>query len=299
MSNKFRAAPVLFSVLSAIRLSAQLVTFPVINSATPSSPPSSPNAASSAPIFSGSLVTIPTKPLPADPAAAPARTGTSWASKRAADWTEKDCYQVLYNSPWASNAAPTILAALTAFERRDGGNIAAQGGGQGMQLDRLKSFNPFGGGGAQVRPGQGPESHQDKLPIRWETALPIRAAEFKTNESGAPDVDGEDYAIAVYNVSLKLASIDKDQLKDLAGELRKISVLKIEGRPEGTKEVRPSRVDVMQLGGETATVVYHFPRSIHITVADARLTFEAQVGRIAVAQYFYPPQMTYLGKLEL
>lgn len=223
-----------------------------------------------------------------------------WTGKRVAEWTDTDALQVLSDSPWAKRAAPTVLPALTAFERRDGGNEAAQGGGQGMQLDRLKdAANPFGSKGAQVRPGQGPESHIDKLPVRWETALPIRAAEFKSNEAGAPDVDGEDYAISIYDVSFKLASIDKLQMKDLDSELKKISLLKIEGRPEGTKEVRPTRVAVIQVGSGTATVVYFFPRSAHITVDDKRIVFEAQIGRLAVAQYFYPPEMQFQGKLEL
>ncbi len=223
-----------------------------------------------------------------------------WISKRAAEWTETDALQVLSDSPWAKRATPTILPAMTAFARRDGGNIAAQGGGQGMQLDRLKdAANPFGSRGAQVRPGQGPESKVEKLPIRWETALPVRAAEFKSNESGAPDVDGEDYAIAVYDVSLKIASIDSQAMKNLDSELKKISLLKIEGRPEGTKEVRPTRVAVIQLGSETVTVVYFFPRSAHLTLDDKRVEFDAQIGRVAVAQYFYPSEMQFQGKLEL
>jgi len=226
-----------------------------------------------------------------------------WAGKRAAEWTIADASQVLSNSPWAKLSAPTILPALTAFERRDGGNIGAQGGGQGMQLDRIpQALNPLGSlvsKGAQVRPGQGPETRVDKLSIRWETALPIRAAEVKANDEGVPDVDGEDYAIAIYGISFKLASIDKDQKKDLAKELKKISLLKIEGRPGKANEFRPTRVSVVELENGTAIVVYFFPRSARLTVEDKRVEFDAQVGRIAVAQYFYPPEMLFQGKLEL
>ena len=210
-----------------------------------------------------------------------------WAGKQVAEWTTTDAAQVLSNSPWAKRSTPTILPALTAFERRDGGNIGAQGGGQGMRLDRLpEALNPLGTSGAKVRPGQGPESRVAKMSIRWETALPIRTAEFKSNEAGTPEVDGEDYAIAVYDISFRLASIDKDQKKDLARELKKISVLRIEGRPEGTKEVRPTRVSVIELGGDGATVVYFFPRSAHLTQEDKRVEFDAQIGRIAVASIF-------------
>ena len=222
----------------------------------------------------------------------------AWATKRVAEWNEKDAVQVLFESPWAKMAAPTLLPALTAFERRDGGNIAAQGGGQGMQLDRLKDFSVVGAKGASPYPTRGPKTLPDKLPIRWESALPVRAAEFKNAESGVPDIDGEEYAVAVYDVSLKLASVDQKEWKDLPGELRKISTLKIEGK-EGSKEVKPSRVVVIQNGDGIATVVYFFPRSAHITADDPRIEFDAQVGRIAVAVYFYPPQMQFQGKLEL
>lgn len=220
-----------------------------------------------------------------------------WASKRAAEWTASDALQVLSDSPWAKRAVPAVLPALTAFERRDGGNIGAQGGGQGMRLDRIpEALNPLGTTRPSIRPD---EARAATLGIRWESALPIRAAEFKANETGVPDVDGEDYAVAVYDVSFKLASIDKMQKKDLGKELRKIAMLKFEGRPDSMKEIRPHRVTVIELGSDTATVVYMFPRSAHITASDKRLEFDAQIGRIAVAQYFYPPEMQFQGKLEL
>ena len=231
-------------------------------------------------------------------AAEPSDAPPAWATKRVAEWNEKDAAQVLFESPWAKMAPPTLLPGLTAFERRDGGNIGAQGGGQGMQLDRLKDFSVVGAKGASPHPTRGPKTLADKLPIRWESALPIRGAEFKSSEPGVADIDGEEYAIAVYDVSLKLANIDKYEWKDLPGELRKISTPKIEGK-DGSKEVKPSRVAVIQNGDGIATVVYFFPRSTHITADDPRIEFDAQVGRIAVAVYFYPPQMQFQGKLEL
>jgi hypothetical protein len=58
-------------------------------------------------------------------------------------------------------------------------------------------------------------------------------------------------------------------------------------------------VVAVQLGGGMANVIYFFPRSAHITAEDQRLVFEGQVGRILFAQYFYPAEMKFLGKLEL
>jgi len=59
------------------------------------------------------------------------------------------------------------------------------------------------------------------------------------------------------------------------------------------------RVAVLEMGGGMATLVYLFPRSARITVEDTRVTFSAQIGRLTLAQYFYPPQMQYQGKLAL
>ena len=179
----------------------------------------------------------------------------------------------------AKKAAPALTRLMTASQRRDGGDMAAQGGGHGG-IGLQNAGNLVGTGGAIVRPGEGPETARlPKLTIRWESALPVRAAEIKAHDPSAPELDGEDYAIAVYDVNLTAASIE---LKGLEEAVKKVAVLKIEGR----KEVRPSRVAVIELGGGMATVVYFFPRSAHITAADERLEIEGQVGRATLRTVF-------------
>jgi len=42
-----------------------------------------------------------------------------------------------------------------------------------------------------------------------------------------------------------------------------------------------------------------FPRSEAITAEDRRVEFSAVFGRLFVAQYFYPAQMQFQGRLEL
>jgi hypothetical protein len=214
----------------------------------------------------------------------------SWIGKSIAEWTRSDAAQVLNDSPWASSAMPVLLPALSPFARRDAGNMVAEGGGEGMQLDRLKDFNVVDPRGE--RPRESESAHLARMPIRWESALPIRTAQLKAPIAGAPEIDDEDYAIAVYGVSLKFSNVDE---KGFSEALKKFAALKIEGR----KELRPSRIAVLNLGDGTATVVYFFPRSARITVADKRLEFDAQIGRLAVAQYFYPPRMQLQGRLEL
>ncbi len=216
-----------------------------------------------------------------------------WISKRIPEWTDKDAYLILSDSPWAKKAAASLARLMTAAERREGGDMAAQGGGHGgIGSQNAGTLVGRGSGGAIVRPGQGAEEQHLKLAIRWESALPVQAAELRTHDTSAPELDGEDYAIAVYAVSLKLASVE---LKGLEDDLKRLAILKVEGR----KEFRPTRVVAVELGGGMANVIYFFPRSAHITAEDQRLVFEGQVGRILFAQYFYPAEMKFLGKLEL
>jgi hypothetical protein len=214
-----------------------------------------------------------------------------WIARRIPEWSEKDAYLILSDSPWAKTSAASLTRLMTASQRRDGGDMAAQGGGHGG-IGLQNAGNLVGTGGAIRRPGEGAEAEHLKLAIRWESALPVQAAEIKTHDTGAPELDGEDYAIAVYAVSLKLASVE---LKTLEADLKRIAVLKIEGRTE----VKPSRVVAVELGDGMANIIYFFPRSAHITAEDQRLVFEGQVGRIVFAQYFYPSEMKFLGKLEL
>jgi hypothetical protein len=214
-----------------------------------------------------------------------------WIAKRIPEWSEKDAYLILSDSPWAKKTAASLTRLMTAGQRREGGDMGAQGGGHGG-IGLENAGNLVGTGGAIRRPGEGAEAERMKLAIRWESAMPVQAAELRTHDSSAPELDGEDYAIEVYAVSLKLASVE---LKGLEDELKKLAFLKVEGR----KDFRPTRVVAVEMGGGMANVIYFFPRSAHITAEDQRLEFDGQVGRIVFAQYFYPSEMKFLGKLEL
>ncbi len=84
--------------------------------------------------------------------------------------------------------------------------MAAQGGGHGgIGLQNAGNLVGRGPNGAIVRPGQGAENQHLKLAIRWESALPVQAAELQDSRHQRTGTRrAEDYAIAVYAVSLKL-----------------------------------------------------------------------------------------------
>jgi hypothetical protein len=64
------------------------------------------------------------------------------------------------------------------------------------------------------------------------------------------------------------------------------------------KDLRPVRVEVFQREND-AVVIYLFPLSAEISKQDRRIRFEAQIGRIVLAQDFDLSEMEFLGKLEL
>jgi hypothetical protein len=267
---KKRLCFAVLSLIASIPLAAQLVTIP---SAKPSS-----------------VIHSPDEPAPVIATAAPP---APWAAKRIAQWSDQDAYQILSNSPWSKQTAASLTRLMTADQRRAGGDMDAQGGGHGG-IGVQNAGSLVGTGGAIKRPGEGPEAMRlPKLTIRWESAMPVQAAELRTHDNSAPELDGEDYAICVYNLNLKLASIE--DMKTIDKDLNRLGVLKIEGRDD----IHPRKTVTVLMGDGVANVIYFFPRAAHITAQDQRLEFQGQVGRIVFGQYFYPPEMKFLGKLEL
>ncbi len=163
------------------------------------------------------------------------------------------------------------------------------GGGKGVGLDGLELTNLIGGG---PRHSNSTMKKPGYLVLRWESASPVRKAESKLEDPYAPGWDGDYYAVAVYGVPVDAGRLDEP---GRAGEIKKLGVLK----RQGMKDQKAAKVEITASGNGTATVLYLFPRTTGITAGEKRLEFSAQLGRIFVAQYFYPPQMQLQGKLEL
>jgi hypothetical protein len=218
----------------------------------------------------------------------------AWTNKTPSEWTESDAKSFLGASPWVRAAAPALLPGLSQFQRRDSGNFEAEGGGKsaGFGLSDLTGY------GLRDRVSERTDLDKNGIPrsiqIRWESALPVRVAEIKAKDENAPVLDGEDYAIAVYNVPLKGAMYNLDP-RTLKTTLKQNAALKEDGK----KDFKPSKVILRQDGSEVATMIYLFPRTDRISADDQRVEFVALVGRLYLAQYFYPPQMVVGGKLEL
>jgi hypothetical protein len=212
--------------------------------------------------------------------------GPSWQSKPIAQWSENDAKQVLRSSPWVKRATVSLLYQPNESQLRSGGKM---GGGKGVGLESLELTNLVGGSSHHSnstvkKPGS--------LVLRWESASPVRTAESKLEDPKAPEWDGEYYAIAIYGVP-----VDASRLEEAgqSADLKKLGVLK----RDGMKDVMAAKVEIMSSGEGLATILYLFPRTSAITGEEKRIEFDAQLGRIYVAQYFYPKEMQFQGKLEL
>ena len=216
---------------------------------------------------------------------------SSWRTKAVADWTEQDAREVLASSPWAKVVVPGIAPRETEDQRREGGNMGQPHGvGYDGIDDRIYHpevlGNPFGGAEKA-----GPPLPAIRLLVRWESALPVRAAEFKVRESGPPTLSDEGYVIAVYGIPVKNFKGDP---KRLGEPFKNLATLRMPGK----NDVRPISVEVFELTGGAA-VVYRFPLSAEIGSRDTLVEFRALIGRLEVSNVFHIDQMQFQGKLEI
>jgi len=210
---------------------------------------------------------------------------SSWQSKPIAQWDDHDAKQVLAGSPWVKNVTLQRVRDLSASERREGGDLEA-GTGRGVGLAGIGLFGPTRAAQAIARAHAHPDP--GTVVVRWESALPVRAAETKAGEIGIPAWEGDYYAIAVYGVPPPFRW-------NFANELKGVAFLKRDQK----KDRKPSRVLILRHEDGFATVVYLFSRSAEITKKDRNVQFVAQIGRLFLAQVFDTEEMQFQGKLEL
>jgi hypothetical protein len=218
----------------------------------------------------------------------------SWNTKPISNWTEDDARQILTKSPWAKSSIAGLSRLQSEDERREGGNMGQPHGVGYDGINNGKRPMPnlqsiYGGPGGNVRRTGDTKS----LPVKlvWESAMPVHAAELKSHDIEPPTLSEEGYSIAVYGIPF--AEVKGDPKK--AGEpMKNLAML----RREGKKDVRPSSVEVFQRDNDVV-VVYIFPLSAEITRKDQRVDFYAQIGRLNVAQAFFPEEMIFQSKLEL
>ncbi len=168
-------------------------------------------------------------------------------------------------------------------------------GGVGIGMPGMGGMGRRGGIRSTSTDTSGSTSSGASLPpsltVRWESALPLQAAELKARNVNAPSIDEDHYAIAVYGIPSRMINSDSSAVAD---QLKGQAVIKRDGK----KDVKPSSVEVIPRD-EGTLVVYYFSRSKEITRQDKQLEFSAQMGRLQLSVPFDLEAMTYQGKLQL
>lgn len=205
--------------------------------------------------------------------------------KPVAQWETNDAKQILEDSPWAKSVKLQHVRYLNEFERRDSGNWEAD---IGPSIGPAALQGLFGGVGlseAIRRAHQFPDF--GSVTVRWESALPVRAAHDKLGVAGEGSRSASYFIIGVYG-------IEAPNRWNIAPELKRIAFL----RRVNKKDIKPSSVEIERHPDGLSTVLYLFPRS-EITSRDTVLQFAAQIGELFVAQNFFTAEMQFHERLEL
>ncbi len=225
--------------------------------------------------------TPPAKPAPVE----------TWRNKQIANWTEADARQVLERSPWAKTTVAGVARRQSEDERRAGGNMG-QPTGVGFDGIDDRRVRPVLPQNVFLPAPTAPSKAQlIRLLVRWESALPVRAAELKNAEAQPPTLSDNGYSIAVYGVPFTDAKGDP---LSLARDFKESAFLR---RP-GKKDVKPLLVEAFELE-HSSVVVYLFPYEAEISKKDSTVEFVALIGRLQVSQTFNVEEMQFQGKLEL
>ena len=215
----------------------------------------------------------------------------SWQEKTIPQWDDQDAKQVLADSPWVKSVKLERVRDLSKFERRDGGNMSAGIPPYvGFFWIDLSALGRMFGSRSEAQALQLARRVQYDLGnvlVRWESALPVRAAERKVGEVGVPVWQGDYYALAVYDVAPPFHW-------NLANQLKGLAFL----RRDKKKDLKPSRVQIMRRENGHVNAVYLFPRSAGIRADDSNVRFVAQIGRLYVSQFFFPEDMQFEGKTQ-
>jgi hypothetical protein len=216
-------------------------------------------------------------------AAAADNPAESWRKKPIAEWNEEDAKQVLTNSPWIKIAHLENLPDLPQAARRESGDWDA-GVGKGVGISGTGILGPTRAREARERAHHKPDA--GNVLVRWESALPVHAAEVKLGDMDGPEWQTKYYAITVYDVPVP-AHWRSEGLKGIASLKR-----------YQKKDFKPSRAEVLRHEENEVDVVYYFSRSQELTKKDVTVVFQAQIGRVVVSQPFTVDEMQFQGNPE-
>ncbi len=223
--------------------------------------------------------------------AAPARgfAGDAWKDRKPEQWSPQDVERLITKSPWAKEVTLTYSPGGGApggggGRRRGGGQWDGGGGGGGGGMSRGGGGGGGWGGSGRSRDGDeslgaGQQRPQSKAVVRWESALPIRAA---TKQQMPPSAAGQ-YVISVSGA----------QFGNWVDPHNLTAVTSLQAK--GTDPIAPDKV-----GRSGPALVFYFPKGDHpFSMDDKEVIFATRLGPMEIKARFPLKDMQYDGRLEL
>jgi len=218
-----------------------------------------------------------------------------WNSKDPAQWSDKETTQILTHSPWAKQASIESEGNQGRMGSpggmgRSGGGMGGGGMGGGMGGGR-----GTGGGMGQDNGGWGGGGTQNvHALVRWESALPVTAAEKKPAVAEA----AQSYIVSVSGLPSRQNNStddDNDRVERMSGAIKQYTSLDRKGKDP----IAPDHVDFTE-DVDGGTWRFSFPRAGNpITMEDKDVTFMTKVGRVSLKAKFSLKEMMYKDQLAL
>lgn len=246
-----------------------------------------------------------------------------WASSDvqnsdAAQWSGRDVYLILHNSPWTksvkvsrseknvfnNNPSGGSVPSNTGSAGSTPGRMGGMGGGMGRRGGGTYSSGPRSGSSGGNSSGSSNSSAE--VLIQWQSALAVRLAAAKDAGEDASAVAGQpsnEYIVAV--IGLPLADVgghgpgldsgetDQEGTERIANRLKSGTALL---RP-GHEPLAPSSIQFDQ--GKDGRMLFHFPKTDAITLKDKTVEFRITATGTKVEKKFVLKEMEYQGRLEL
>jgi hypothetical protein len=196
-----------------------------------------------------------------------------WNEKMPSDWTSAEIQQLLNKSPWAKDGS------ITDTGQRGPLSSAA----------RPASRRSARVAGSQSAPASTGASIKWKATVRWESALPVRAA---LNRGVPGDAPG-DY---ILNVLGNVPGVDPDSSTDILKANTTLEHTSGHNRDEiKLSKVEPAPANDLSADG----TLFYFSRVLALRLEDREVSFTTKLGPLDIKCKFALKDMLYRGKLEL
>jgi hypothetical protein len=210
-------------------------------------------------------------------AAVPAFSASEfWNDKKPEDWTDDEVQEMLTRSPWAKEGSVSVFGGAGGNLLNRNGAMSRSGNMTGSGRQRVST--------TQTQSGDAPDLRYKAI-VRWQSALPIRAALKSKSTEGVADF----YIIAVVG-DLAMADPDADeaQRESRLDMMKQYTKLDRHGGAIPLANVEP----VKKVG-----TLFYFARNEPIK--DGQVTFTTKMGPVEVKCKFTVKDMMYRGKIEM